>query len=81
MTGEVALHGEVGSVGGILHKVRAAAKAGRKVVIVPSANAAEAQAAAAEVGVQIHAVAAIEEALSLCLVGDAPAPGGPAVSA
>jgi ATP-dependent Lon protease len=67
MTGEVALHGEVGPVGGIVHKVRAAAKAGRKVVIVPTANAAEAQFVAAEVGVEVHAVGSIAEALGLCL--------------
>jgi len=81
MTGEVALHGEVGSVGGILHKVRAAAKAGRKVVIVPAANATEAQAVGAETGVEVHAVATIAEALALCLIGDALTPGYPAVSA
>jgi ATP-dependent Lon protease len=67
MTGEVALHGEVGPVGGIVHKMRAAARAGRKVVIVPAANAAEAQAAGAEAGLQIHAVATIAEGLALCL--------------
>jgi ATP-dependent Lon protease len=71
MTGEVALHGEVGPVGGIVHKVRAAAKAGRKIVIVPTANAAEAQAVGAELGVEVHAVGTIAEALGLCLEGGA----------
>ena len=69
MTGEVALHGAVGPVGGIPHKRRAAARAGRKVVLVPQANAAEAQAVAAEVGVEVRPVATIAEALGLCLEG------------
>jgi ATP-dependent Lon protease len=67
LTGEVALHGEVQPVGGINHKVRAAAKAGRKVVIVPAANATEARSVGSEVGVEVHAVATIAEALALCL--------------
>ena len=69
MTGEVALHGEVGPVGGIPHKVRAAARAGRKVVLVPQANAAEAQAVGAEAGVEVRPVATIAEALGVCLEG------------
>jgi ATP-dependent Lon protease len=43
MTGEVTLHGEVKGVGGLTHKVRAAVKAGRKLVIVPADNAREVQ--------------------------------------
>jgi ATP-dependent Lon protease len=38
MTGEVTLLGEVRSVGGIPHKIRAAIKAGRKKVIIPAEN-------------------------------------------
>jgi ATP-dependent Lon protease len=72
MTGEVALHGEVGPVGGIPHKIRAAARAGRKIVLVPQANAAEAQAVGAEVGLDVRPVATIAEALQVCLV-DPPA--------
>jgi ATP-dependent Lon protease len=68
MTGEVALHGEVGPVGGIPHKIRAAARAGRKLVLVPQANAAEAQAVGAEVGVEVRPVSTIAEALQVCLV-------------
>jgi ATP-dependent Lon protease len=74
MTGEVALHGEVGAVGGIPHKIRAAARAGRKLVLVPQANAAEAQAAGAEVGVEVRPVATIAEALQVCLVEPAQTP-------
>lgn len=68
MTGEVALHGEVGPVGGIPHKVRAAARAGRTVVLVPQANAAEAQAAGAEAGIEVRPVATAAEALAACLI-------------
>jgi ATP-dependent Lon protease len=39
-TGEVALHGEIGPVGGLLHKIAAAARAGRKHIVIPAANAA-----------------------------------------
>jgi ATP-dependent Lon protease len=39
MTGEVTLHGEVTGVGGLPFKIKAAAKAGRKLVIVPAENA------------------------------------------
>jgi ATP-dependent Lon protease len=74
MTGEVALHGEVGPVGGMPHKIRAAAWAGRKIVVVPQANAAEAQAVAAEVGIDVRPVATIPEALQVCLVESAQNP-------
>src|SRR4029079_10914214 len=37
-TGEVAIHGEVGAVGGIPQKVNAAVRAGRKAVVIPAAN-------------------------------------------
>lgn len=37
-TGEVSLHGEIGPVGGIVAKIRAAARRGRRVVILPEAN-------------------------------------------
>ena len=67
MTGEVALHGEVGPVGGIAHKIRAAARAGRTHVIVPAGNALEAAEVAAEVSIAALPVATIAEALALCL--------------
>src|SRR5262249_55181275 len=41
MTGEVTLLGEVKSVGGLPLKIKAAAKAGRKLVLVPAENARE----------------------------------------
>jgi ATP-dependent Lon protease len=41
MTGEVSLFGEVTEVGGLPFKLKAAAKAGRKLVLVPAENARE----------------------------------------
>ncbi|HEY7329963.1 MAG TPA: BREX system Lon protease-like protein BrxL [Gemmataceae bacterium] len=41
MTGEVSLFGEVTGVGGLPHKIKAAVKAGRKLVLVPAENARE----------------------------------------
>jgi ATP-dependent Lon protease len=41
MTGEVSLFGEVTGVGGLPFKIKAAAKAGRKVVLIPAENARE----------------------------------------
>ncbi|QEL15532.1 BREX system Lon protease-like protein BrxL [Limnoglobus roseus] len=38
-SGEVALHGEVGPVGGLLHKIAAAVRAGRKTVLISAGNA------------------------------------------
>ena len=70
-TGEVALHGEVGPVGGLAHKVAAAARAGRKHVVIPTAN----QNVVAELpddvrsAVEIHPVATAREALALALEG------------
>lgn len=41
MTGEVSLFGEVTAVGGLPFKIKAAAKAGRKLVLIPAENARE----------------------------------------
>jgi ATP-dependent Lon protease len=41
MTGEVTLHGEVTAVGGVPLKIEAAARAGRKLVLIPAENAHE----------------------------------------
>jgi ATP-dependent Lon protease len=41
MTGEVSLFGEVTGVGGLPHKIKAAVKAGRKLILVPAENARE----------------------------------------
>lgn len=68
-TGEVALHGEVGAVGGMVHKIGAAAKAGRKHVVVPSVNASviDELPAAVRSAVEIHPVATAHEAIALAL--------------
>jgi len=39
MTGEVTLHGEITAVSGMPFKIKAAAKAGRKLILVPAENA------------------------------------------
>ena len=70
-TGEVALHGEVGPVGGLLHKIAAAARAGRKHVVIPAANAGVVNDLPADVraAVEVHPVATAREALALALGG------------
>ncbi|HEY1380673.1 MAG TPA: S16 family serine protease, partial [Gemmataceae bacterium] len=70
-TGEVALHGEVGPVGGLGQKIAAAARAGRKHVVIPAANAAAVNDLPPEVrsAVEVHPVATTREALALALEG------------
>lgn len=69
-TGEVALHGEVGPVGGLGHKIAAAAWAGRKHVIIPASQASIVNDLPAEVktAVEVHPVTTAREALALALV-------------
>jgi ATP-dependent Lon protease len=69
MTGEVTLHGEVIGVGGIPWKLRAAANAGRSLIVIPAENAKEVAQAANEVlaKLQIVPVRTIREALSYVL--------------
>jgi ATP-dependent Lon protease len=68
-SGEVALHGEVGAVGGLLHKISAAKRAGRNHVLIPAANASVIGELPDEVknAVEIHPVASAREALELAL--------------
>ncbi len=69
-SGEVALHGEVGAVGGLTHKIAAAVKAGRKTVLIPAANADVLNELSAELkaAVEIKLVATAKEAIALALV-------------
>lgn len=69
LTGEVTLHGEVIGVGGIPHKIKAAVKAGRKLVIIPAENAKDISQVSDEVlsQVEIVPVRTIQEALSRVL--------------
>ncbi len=69
MTGEVALHGEVGAVGGLPQKIAAAVRAGRTHVVVPAANAKEIAALPADLTakISIHPVTTAAEALTLAL--------------
>ena len=68
-TGEVALHGEVSPVGGLVQKITAAVRAGRKQVIIPAANASVVNELPAEIkaNVVIHPVATAREALIIAL--------------
>ncbi len=68
-TGEVALHGDVGAVGGLSHKIAAAVRAGRTHVVVPAANAKDVAALPGDLTakVQVHAVSTAAEALALAL--------------
>jgi ATP-dependent Lon protease len=65
MTGEVSLFGEVTGVGGVPFKIKAAVKAGRKLVLVPAENAREVSQVPDEVLSQVEVVPirTIEEAL------------------
>lgn len=68
-TGEVALHGEVGAVGGLMHKVAAAVRAGRKHLVIPAANAdvIDGLPTALRSAITIHAIATARDALALAL--------------
>jgi ATP-dependent Lon protease len=78
MTGEVTLHGDVIGVGGIPWKLRAAAKAGRKIVLIPAENAKEAAQASNDVltKLEVVPVKTIKEALERVL-DEAVAPEAP----
>jgi ATP-dependent Lon protease len=70
-SGEVALHGEVGAVGGLVHKLTAAAMAGRKHVIIPAANGDLTKQLPANVrdAITLHPVSTAKEAIALALEG------------
>ena len=65
MTGEVSLFGQVTGVGGVAFKIKAAVKAGRKLVLIPAENAREVSQVPDDVLslVEIVSVRTIEEAL------------------
>jgi len=69
MTGEVTLHGEVIGVGGIPLKIKAAAKAGRKLILIPAENAKDVAQVPDEIlsQVEILPVKTIEETLERVL--------------
>jgi ATP-dependent Lon protease len=69
MTGEVSLKGNIGAVGGVPQKVVAAFKRGRKVVILPKANAADLDDVPAEVrrSLDIRLVETVREAIDQAL--------------
>jgi ATP-dependent Lon protease len=63
-TGEVAIHGEVGAVGGIPQKLNAAIRAGRKEVVIPTANAGDVPADVKN-SLAVYPVASAKEAIKL----------------
>jgi ATP-dependent Lon protease len=69
MTGEVTLHGEVIGVGGIPYKLKAAAKAGRKLVLIPAENAKDVAQVPDEIlsKLEVVPVRTIQEALERVL--------------
>ena len=76
MTGEVTLHGEVIPVGGLAHKLEAAARKGRKRVIIPAGNEKDLASVAVEVKgkLEILPVKTIQEALEKALMPSAVVP-------
>lgn len=69
MTGEVTLHGEITGVSGLPFKIKAAAKAGRKLILVPAENAKDLAQVPANVLAQVEVVPVrtIQEALERVL--------------
>jgi ATP-dependent Lon protease len=69
-SGEVALHGEVGPVGGLPHKIAAAVKAGRKTVVIPASNSNVIDQLPEDIreAIDVKPVASAREALALALV-------------
>lgn len=64
VTGELSVHGHVGPIGGVLEKLQAAARHGRTLALIPSANAAElARRPDLARSLQIEPVATLEHAL------------------
>lgn len=77
MTGEVSLFGEVTGVGGLPFKIKAAVKAGRRLVLVPAENAREVSQVPDEVlsQVEVVPVRTIQEALLRVLENPETPPG------
>jgi DNA segregation ATPase FtsK/SpoIIIE-like protein len=70
LTGEVSLKGKVGAVGGIPQKIVAAYRAGRQLVVIPAANAADLRYVPAQVAdtIEVKMVDSAEAAISAVLV-------------
>ena len=66
MTGEVSVRGEVKPVGGVPAKIEAAQRAGLKRVLIPRANWQE---RFTDMGIEVHPIDRLEEAISMMLGG------------
>jgi ATP-dependent Lon protease len=76
VTGELSVHGNVNAIGGVAEKLSAAARHGRRLVVIPAENASELQ-RLEELGskLEIQPVRSLKEAVQLVLVdADAVAP-------
>lgn len=69
MSGEVSLKGKVGAVGGVAQKVVAAYKRGRRLVLLPKANARDLERVPREVldAIEVRLVSSAREAIDLAL--------------
>ena len=73
MTGSLSVRGDVLPVGGVTHKIEAAAKAGIETVIIPAANEQDVMAEEEYLEmVEVVPVSHISEVLEIALLGEAP---------
>lgn len=68
VTGEISLYGKVRPVGGVFEKAYGAKQAGIKTLVIPKENAKDVP--VNHLGLDIHAVATVEEAFSLIFAGE-----------
>lgn len=71
LTGELSVHGNVNEIGGLPDKLSAAARHGRRIVVIPAENATE-LGRLAEIGdkLEIHPVRTLSEAIKVLLVDE-----------
>ncbi len=74
MTGEVTLRGKVLPIGGLKEKMLAAKQAGIKMIVIPAKNKKDLLKIPTEIkeGIEVHAVAHVEDVLKLALALDRP---------
>lgn len=69
VTGELSVHGNVNPIGGVAEKLNAAARHGRKHVIIPAENASElGRLHELASRLEIHPVRTLQEAVDIVLV-------------
>ena len=71
LTGELSVHGNVNGIGGLADKLSAAARHGRRIVVIPAENATElARLADISDKLEIHPVRTLSEAVKILLVDE-----------